>query len=65
MSWELTPFGPARVCSMRIRWVNERPHFACPNCRLYIKSGYLRAYWLLEHPGMVCRNEGKKSGWGL
>lgn len=34
------------------------PYFACPNCRLYIDSGYRWAYWLLEHPGVVCRNQG-------
>lgn len=34
------------------------PYFACPNCRLYIESGYRGAYWLLEHPGVVLPNEG-------
>jgi hypothetical protein len=42
--------------------VMNTPYFACPACRLYIESGYRWAYWLLEHPGVVRRNEGVDVG---
>jgi len=33
------------------------PYFACPNCRVYIESGYRWAYWTLEEPGIVQQPE--------